>query len=230
MEINYVESNVRVICKKNESYEKIARLYKKNLVDYSNSLLINSTGLLVTMSSEIETNFMEDHAADFLNGVVKYAQEVEADAKIEGSITWEDESYNTGEIHLIEQNGLYVVSNPVFRDRVASVLHNASDEELTTQLSKRGYTVTLTPAGERADKFRVKIPGGYLMVEAKGVENEYPGVYISFSEDGKTYDVSNMVACVEYDSCSEEVRTATYRKGFENPDHIISHKNGIDLS
>lgn len=149
---------------------------------------------------------------------------------IEGSITWVDESYNTGEIHLIEQDGLYVVSNPVFRDREASVLHDASDEELTAQLSKRGYTVRLTPAGEPADRFRFEVPGDYLMVEAKGAKSEYPSVYISFSEDGEKYDVSNMVAWVGYDSCSEDIRTETYRKGFENPDHIISYENGIDLS
>lgn len=31
-------------------------------------------------------------------------------------------------------------------------------------------------------KLNVKIPGGYLVVETKGVEGEYPGVFIAFSE------------------------------------------------
>lgn len=37
------------------------------------------------------------------------------------------------------------------------------------------------------NRFKVKIPGGYLMVEAKGTETEYPGVFISYSEDGKLF-------------------------------------------
>ena len=79
------------------------------------------------------------------------------------------------------------------------------------------------------NKFRVKIPGGYLMVEAKGTESEYPGVYISYSDDGKKYDVSKIIACIEYDSCAEEIRTETYREGVEEPDNIVCYESGINL-
>ena len=78
-------------------------------------------------------------------------------------------------------------------------------------------------------KFKVKTPIGYLMVEAKGVEDEYPGVFISFSKDGKKYDVSQIIACVEYDTCSEEIKTECYRKDFEEPNNIICYEDGRDL-
>lgn len=80
-----------------------------------------------------------------------------------------------------------------------------------------------------AQKFKVKIPNGYLMVEEKGIECEYPGVYISFLKDGKEYDVSKIIACVEYDSCSEEIKTETYRKGFDEPHNIICYEDGRDM-
>jgi hypothetical protein len=67
------------------------------------------------------------------------------------------------------------------------------------------------------------------MVESKGVEDEYPGVLISFSKDGGKYDVSNVIACVEYDSYSAEVKTETYRKDFEEPNHIICYEDGRDM-
>ena len=77
-------------------------------------------------------------------------------------------------------------------------------------------------------RFRVKTPKGYLMVEAKGVEEEYPGVFISFSEDGKTYDVSNMIACVEYLTGDDEISTETYVKDMEEPNHMIVWEDGRD--
>ena len=79
------------------------------------------------------------------------------------------------------------------------------------------------------NKFKVKIPNGYLMVEEKGAENEYPGVFISFSEDGKEFDVSKIIACVEYDSCSEEIKTETYNRDYDEPNHIICYDDGRDM-
>lgn len=70
------------------------------------------------------------------------------------------------------------------------------------------------------------VPNGYLMVEEKGTESEYPGVFVSFSKDGKPFDISNMIACVEYDSCSEEIKTETYQEGYEEPNNIISYADG----
>lgn len=86
-----------------------------------------------------------------------------------------------------------------------------------------------------ANKFKVKTPIGYLMVEAKGVEDEYPGVYVSFSKDGKDYDVSNMVACIEYDTgCEYEdeedaqngLLIETYMPVRDDPTHVIKWGDG----
>lgn len=80
-----------------------------------------------------------------------------------------------------------------------------------------------------ANKLKVKIPNGYLLVEEKGTESEYPGVFISFSKDGEESDVNEMIACVEFDSCSEEIKTETYRKGFDEPNNIICYEDGRAL-
>ena len=79
-------------------------------------------------------------------------------------------------------------------------------------------------------KFRVKTPAGYLMVEAKGTYGEYPGVFISFSKDGKEYDVSSMIACVEYITGDDEIHTETYVKDKENPVDIREWESGRDCS
>ena len=79
------------------------------------------------------------------------------------------------------------------------------------------------------NKFKVKLPSGYLMVEEKGTESEYPGVFISFSEDGSEYDVNHLIACVEYDSASKDIKTETYSKDCDEPNHIICYDDGHDL-
>lgn len=79
------------------------------------------------------------------------------------------------------------------------------------------------------NKFKVKIPNGYLMVEEKGAENEYPGVFIAFSKNGKEFDVNQIIACVEYDSCAEKIKTETYTKDIEEPNNIICYENGRNM-
>ena len=86
---------------------------------------------------------------------------------------------------------------------------------------KQDVTENKAPNVPAADRFRVKIPGGFLMVEEKGVENEYPGVYISYSKHGREYDVNNIVACVEYDTCAEVIKTEAYKKEKEDPVEIV---------
>lgn len=90
-------------------------------------------------------------------------------------------------------------------------------------------------AGEKSESIsqpallKIKIPNGYLMVEKKGAEEDYPGVFISFSEDGKSSDLNQMIACVEYDSVEKEIKTETYSKDFDEPNHIICYEDGRDL-
>lgn len=79
------------------------------------------------------------------------------------------------------------------------------------------------------NKFKVKIPSGYLMVEEKGTETEYPGVVVSFSTDGNNPYGENVIACVEYDSSAEEIRTETYEKCYDEPNNIISWEDGRNL-
>lgn len=79
------------------------------------------------------------------------------------------------------------------------------------------------------NRFAVKIPGGYLVIEETGTEDEYPGVIIGFSKDGKNYDTHDIVASVEYDTCAEEIRTDVYSKCSHEPISIIRYEDGKDL-
>lgn len=69
-------------------------------------------------------------------------------------------------------------------------------------------------------RFAVKTPLGYIMVEAKGTEDEYPGVYISLSKDGNKLNADDIIACVEYDTLTKEIKTETYEHGVEEPVNI----------
>ena len=76
--------------------------------------------------------------------------------------------------------------------------------------------------------FKIKTPIGYFIVEEKGVELEYPGVWISFSKDGKKYN-DELIACVEYDTFNEEIKTECYEKNREDPISIVRYEDGVDL-
>lgn len=77
-------------------------------------------------------------------------------------------------------------------------------------------------------KMTIKIPTGFLIVKEKGTENEYPGVYISFSHDGKNYADNTAIATVEVDTPTEKIQTVTYQKDKEEPSHIIDYLTGND--
>lgn len=79
------------------------------------------------------------------------------------------------------------------------------------------------------ENFKVKIPGGYLVVEEKGSEDEYPGVFISFLKDGKKLNSSDIIACVEYDSLTNEIKTETYRKDSDEPNNIVCYEDGRNI-
>lgn len=87
---------------------------------------------------------------------------------------------------------------------------------------------------KKKNRFKVETPMGFLMVEEKGTVDEYPGVYISFSKDGKEFDANqmnmNMIACVEYITGGHEIHTETYIKDREDPVDIREWETGRDCS
>lgn len=78
-----------------------------------------------------------------------------------------------------------------------------------------------------ASEFKVKIPDGYLIVEEKGAYDDYPGVFVSLCRDGEEFH--ELIACVEYDSVAEEIKTETYTKDEDEPNHIICFEDGTDI-
>lgn len=75
---------------------------------------------------------------------------------------------------------------------------------------------------DETKSFAVKTPLGYIIVEAKGTEEDYPGVYVSFSKDGSVPSPDGIIACVEYDTITEEIKTVDYTHGIKEPVHITA--------
>lgn len=71
--------------------------------------------------------------------------------------------------------------------------------------------------------FFIETPIGKLKVYAKhNVDSpeDYPGVYIDLvREDGGL----DMLACVEYDSCREQLQTCVYQPGTDESCELIVH-------
>lgn len=88
--------------------------------------------------------------------------------------------------------------------------------------------VTGIKGNKMVNKFKVRIPSGYLMVEEKGTLDEYPGVYVMYSKDGKTFDASQMVVCAEYDTGAGSILETTYVEGRDEPVNILDWETGRD--
>lgn len=63
---------------------------------------------------------------------------------------------------------------------------------------------------------KVEIPGGYLVCLATGGSDDYPGVGVFFSKDGKTVDWDNLVSITEYNSTFDNIQIIGYQKGEED--------------
>ena len=77
---------------------------------------------------------------------------------------------------------------------------------------------------------KIKIPTGYIIIEAKGSEDNYPGCNVCFSKDGETVNTFDEIACVEYDTTADDgsITVATYKPEEDDPSHIINYQTGKD--
>lgn len=76
-------------------------------------------------------------------------------------------------------------------------------------------------------RFFVKTPAGLLRVQAKADNDDpsdYPGVYIDLVYPVYESLEDQLLACVEYDSCSDHLQTCTYQPGREDPSAITIHE------
>lgn len=160
--MNFVTSDVKVICENKESYAKIVKLYQKHLEDYSTCLQIKGN-LFVDMKSQIETDSMPDRAMDYLSGIAQYATEIDPDADVSGSVIWLDSKGNSGKVELEKENGRYVVSDPDCQYQEKCVIKNAATEVLIHELEKRGFAVSrkkddpAEPEEKHTERWRVMI-------------------------------------------------------------------------
>lgn len=136
-ELNYTTCDVLVTCKNPEVYKKLQDLYQENLEDCESSE-IRGNSLSVCICNTIETDYMENHAVDFLNGIIRYAKEVDKEAEITGGVSWEDSLLNNGEIYIIiGEDGSYILSEPVLLDRETVAIVNAPTETLLEEIKSR---------------------------------------------------------------------------------------------
>lgn len=77
-------------------------------------------------------------------------------------------------------------------------------------------------------KMIVPTSEGFLVIEQKGAENEYAGVFIYYQDHKGEINVKsdNLVACVEDDF--GEICTETYCKKYDEPINIIQYSDGHD--
>ena len=173
--INHVTSKVKVTCENEKAYAKIVELYKKHLNDYSTCFQADGV-LYVAMEAEIDTNFMSSHATGFLNGIVRYAAEIDPDAEITGTICWQDDEYNTGQVELIKVDGSYAVSDPVVQSREEYAIQNAATAVLIKELEKRGFFVNRKAESLKdthTERWRVTICQEEESSSAYFTDNEY---------------------------------------------------------
>ena len=163
--MNFVTSDVKLICENKESYAKIVKLYQKHLVDYSTCLQIKGN-LFVDMKSMIETDSMPDRAMDYLSGIAQYATEIDPDADVSGSVIWLDAKANSGKVELLKEDGRYVVSDPDCQYQEKCIIKNAETEGLIRELEKRGFAVSrkegapAEPEEKHTERWRVTICQG----------------------------------------------------------------------
>jgi len=73
--------------------------------------------------------------------------------------------------------------------------------------------------------FEIETPLGKLKVWAKHEKDtaeDFPGVYIDLVRD----DENILLACIEYDSCGEELQTCVYGDVLDDsPTDIVKHYN-----
>ena len=112
------------------------------------------------------------------------------------------------------------------------------NEELIKELRNRAMETGASEYAELMERaadaleskqFAVMTPAGYLCAVAKGTDDEYPGLYVSLSPSPDGFNVDQMVACVEYDSSEEVIKTECYMAEAEQPAYIIRHDNGEDI-
>lgn len=74
------------------------------------------------------------------------------------------------------------------------------------------------------NSYSFNLPDGrVLVVTPKDKEGNYPGFYISWQGNGE----EELVACVDYNSDAEEIRTEVYKQGENEPAYIITEMGDI---
>lgn len=75
-------------------------------------------------------------------------------------------------------------------------------------------------------RFFVETPAGLLRVQAKTDNDDpsdYPGVYIDLINS--TFRDDGLLACVEFDSCAEQIQTCVYNPNMDEP--VFVHRHAI---
>ena len=73
---------------------------------------------------------------------------------------------------------------------------------------------------------KIKIPSGYLVCRPTGAMDDYPGLGIFFSKNGKTVDWNDLISITEYNSTFKNIQTVGFMQGQENYVAAICFEDG----
>lgn len=63
---------------------------------------------------------------------------------------------------------------------------------------------------------KIAISDGYFVCLPTGATDDYPGLGIFFSKDGKTVDWNDLISITEYNSVFKNIQTVGFQQGQEN--------------
>lgn len=73
---------------------------------------------------------------------------------------------------------------------------------------------------------KIAIPDGYFVCLPTGATDDYPGLGIFFSKDGKIVDWNDLISITEYNSVFKNIQTVGFRQGQENYVAAIRFEDG----
>lgn len=74
--------------------------------------------------------------------------------------------------------------------------------------------------------FKVKIPNGYLVAVESADKENYPGIFIFFSKDGKEFSFDDLITIVEHNDSSETIQVDLYKKGQDDCVCTFGYESG----
>jgi hypothetical protein len=74
--------------------------------------------------------------------------------------------------------------------------------------------------------FKIKIHNGWLVATESADKEDYPGMLIYYSKDGKTFSLDDLIAVVEQNAEDDKIQIDLYNKCREDYSYVFDYKDG----